>query len=122
MGKSGKINRYEPTDTSWAIKFPECVELFRTIGWFNFFERIDGFNPQVSHLFAQNFINETVTFSTLKFMLTEDLIVEAISVPTDGEAWFKKILFSFDPNDFLLPWNEALDWGKAVPLEKFKPE
>ena len=86
MGKSGKINRYDPTNTSWAIKFPECAELFRKIGWFNFFERINGFNPEVSHLFAQNFINKTMTFSTLRFVLTEDLIVEAIGVPTDGEA------------------------------------
>ena len=92
MGKSAKINRYEPTDTSWDIKFLECTELFRTVGWFNFFKRIDGFNPKVSHLFSQNFINETVTFSTLRFELTECLIVEAICVPTDGEAWFKKIL------------------------------
>ena len=63
-----------------------------------------------------------MTFITLSFELTEDLISEAIGVPTDREAWFKKIRFSFDPNDFLLPGNEALDWGKAVPLEKFKPE
>ena len=45
MGKSGRINRYEPTDTSWAIKFPECATLFRTTGWFSFFEKITGFNP-----------------------------------------------------------------------------
>ena len=30
--------------------------------------------------------------------------------------------FNLDPNDFFLPGNEALDWGKGVPLEKFKPE
>ena len=88
MGKSGKINIYQPTDTSWDIKFPKCAELFRTAGWFNFFERIDGFNPEVSYLFSQNFINETVTFSTLRFELTKGLIVEAICVPTDGESWF----------------------------------
>ena len=122
MGKSGRINRYEPTDTSWAIKFPECAELFRTLGWFNFFEKITGFNPEVSHHFAQNFINENITFNTLRFEVTEDLISEAIGVPTDGESWFKKIPFSFDPNDFLLPRNETLDWGNGVKLENFKPE
>ena len=122
MGNSGKINRYEPTDTIWAIKFPECAKLFRTTRWFNFFERINGFNLEVSHLFAHNFINETVTFSAFMFKLAEGLIAEAIGVPTDGESWFKKIPFSFNPNEFLLPGNEALDWGKGVPLEKFKPE
>ena len=96
MGKSGSINRYEPTDTSWAIKFPECATLFKTAGCFSFFGKIIGFNPKVSHHFTQNFINKTVTFHTLGFELTEDLIVESIGVPTDGESRFKNIPFSFD--------------------------
>ena len=109
MGKSGNINRFEPTDTNWATKFPECTALFRAAGWFNFFEKITGCNPEVSHHFAQNFINGTVESNTLKFELTEDLIAEATSVLIDGESWFKKIPFSFDPNDFLLLGNETLD-------------
>ena len=84
MGKSGKINRFEPTDISWVTKFPECAVLFRAAGWFRFFEKITGFNPEVSHHFAQNFIDGTVTFNTLKFELTEDLIAEATSISIDG--------------------------------------
>ena len=45
-----------------------------------------------------------------------------MGVSRDGELWFKKIPFSFDPSDFLLPGNERLEWGKWVHLEKFKPE
>ena len=100
MGKSGNINRFKPTDTSWAIKFPECAALLRTTGWFSFFNKTTGFNPEVSHHFTQNFINEIVTFNTLMFELIEDLIAEAIGVPTYGESWFKKIPSSFDPNYF----------------------
>ena len=70
MRKSGKINRFEPTDTSWASKFPECTVLFRTTGWFTFFENITSFNPEVSHHISKNFINDTITFDTLKFELT----------------------------------------------------
>ena len=70
MGKSGNINGFEPIDTSWAIKFTECVGLFKTTGWFIFFEKIFGFNLEVSHNFAKNFINETITFNTLRFELT----------------------------------------------------
>ena len=33
MGKSGKVNRAEPTDVSWIEKFPGCVELFQQAGW-----------------------------------------------------------------------------------------
>ena len=52
MKKSGKINGFVPTYTSWAMKFPECAELFRVAGWFSFFEKIVGFNPEVSHHFS----------------------------------------------------------------------
>ena len=73
-------------------------------------------------IFPKKFINDIITFDTLKFELTEDLIAEAIGVPIDRESWFKKIPFSFNPNNFLLLGNETIDWGKGVPLEKFKPE
>ena len=109
MKKSGKINRFKPTDTSWATKFPECATLFRAVGWFSFFEKITSFNLEVSHNFSHNFINGTITFNSLKFELIEDFIAKATGVPIDGESWFKKIPFSFDPKDFLLPRNEALD-------------
>ena len=58
MKKSGKINRFEPTDTSWATNFLECAALFRIAGWFSFFETIVGFNPKVSYHFTQNLIND----------------------------------------------------------------
>ena len=105
MGKSGKINRFEPTDTSWATKFRECAALFRAARWFSFFERITNFNAEVSHYFAQNLINGAVTFNTLKFELTEGLVVGATSIPMDGESWFKKTSFNFSPDDFLLLGN-----------------
>ena len=55
-----------------------------------------------------------MTFNTLKFHIIEDLIGEATGILIDGESWFKKICFSFDPNDFLLTGNESLDWIKGV--------
>ena len=48
--------------------------------------------------------------------------MKATGVSRDGELWFKKIPFSFNPKDFVLPEIEALDWGKGVHLDKFKPE
>ena len=70
MGKSGKINKFEPVDISWATKFPKCAELFRAAGWFGIFERITGFNAEVSHYFSQNLINGAITFNTLNLKLT----------------------------------------------------
>ena len=122
MKKSGKTNRFEPTDTSWENEFPDCVALFKREGWLNFFERITGFNPEASYSFAQGFNNDTVTIDTLKFELTEELITEATGISREGEMWFKKTPFRFNPKYFLLPEIEALDLGKGVQLDKFKPE
>ena len=48
MKKRGKTNKVEPTNTSWENSFPVCAALFQRVGWFNYFEKIDGFNPKVS--------------------------------------------------------------------------
>ena len=60
MKKSGKTNRVEPTDLSWIDKFPECAELFEDAGWLIFFKKIDGYNVEVSHKFAQCYDKDTI--------------------------------------------------------------
>ena len=52
-GKSGKVNRAEPTDLTWIEKLPDYEELFQQAGWLRFFKKIDGFNAQVSCKFAK---------------------------------------------------------------------
>ena len=53
MKRSGKTNRAEPSDMEWAKNFPECAKLFQKVGWFEFFEKIDGYHSEVSYGFAQ---------------------------------------------------------------------
>ena len=76
----------------------------------------------MSYRFAQGFVKDTVTFDTLKFELIEEFIAEDIGIARDGELWFNKIPFNFNPKYFLLPEVEALNWGKGVQLDKFRPE
>ena len=103
MKKSGKTNRAKPTDTSSMSSFFYCAVIFQWFGWFDLFERIKGFNSEVSYHFSQGFDKDTVSFHTLKFELTRELIIEAIGIVGDGELWFKKIPFTFNPKDFLFP-------------------
>ena len=51
-GKSGKVNRAEPSDITWVEKLPRCVELFQQAGWIDFFRRLDGYDAEVSCKFA----------------------------------------------------------------------
>ena len=80
MGKSGKVNRTEPTDVGWIEKLPRCVELFQQAGWMDFFKKIDEHNTEVSCKFAQGLKNDMVTFNTVKFKLTVELISEATGI------------------------------------------
>ena len=121
MKKSGKTNRAEPRDLSWVKNFPECAQLFSNAGWLMFFKRIEGYHAEVSYKFAQCLDKDIVSFDTLKFKLTKELIAEATRILGEGELWFKKVPFTFNVQKYLLPHGIA-DWGKGVPIQNFKPE
>ena len=53
MNRSGKTNRAEPSDMTWAVTFPECAKLFQEVGLFQYFEKIDGHHTEVSYEFGQ---------------------------------------------------------------------
>ena len=120
MKKSGKKNRGEPKDTSGAEEFPKCVAIFEGAGWFEFFQKIDGFNLELSYRFSQGLDKNTVAIETLKFELTRELIEEATGIAAAGELWFKKVPFTFNSKDFLLLVVEA-NWGKGMLVQNFKP-
>ena len=103
MKRSRKTSRAKPSDMSWFQAFPVCARLFLEVGWLNYFEKIDGHHTEVSYKFAQGLDNDIVTFDTLKIELTRELIAEAIGIPGEGEYWFKKVPFTFDSHNYLLP-------------------
>ena len=58
------------------------------MGWFSFFERVKGYNVEVTKYFAKNYTNSSVNFQTMKFELNEGSIAEATRLPVEGERWF----------------------------------
>ena len=62
-----------------------------------------------------------VTFDTLKFKLTVELIAEATGIKNEGEPWFKKLPFDFEPQRYLLP-NVTPDWNKGILIQHFGKE
>ena len=57
----------------------------------------------------------------MKFKLTKELLAEATWIPDEGKYWFKKLPFTFDAENYLLP-DVVADWGKGVHIQKFKLE
>ena len=80
MKRSGKTNRAEPLDMTWDHTFLDCTRLFLEVGWLSFFERIDGYHSKVSYKFAQCLDKDMVTFDTLKFKLTRELLAKATGI------------------------------------------
>ena len=73
---------------NWVQTFPDCAKLFSEAGWLTFFERIEGYHLKVSYKFAQCLDKDMVTFDTLKFKLTRELLAEATGILDEGEYWF----------------------------------
>ena len=63
--------------------------------------------------FAQGLKDDMVIFYALKFKLTVGLIEEATRISNEGEPWFKKLPFDFEPQRYLLP-NVNTDWNKGI--------
>ena len=68
--------------------FPKCVKLFQRAGWFNYFEKIDGYHFEVSHGFSQGLEKDAIMLNTLKIELTTQLIDKATNITDEGEFWF----------------------------------
>ena len=84
MKKSGKTNRAKPTNLSWIYRFPECAELFANARWLTFFKNIDGYHAEVSHKFAQCYDKDIVSFNTVQFKLTKELVADATGIKNEG--------------------------------------
>ena len=121
MKRTGKTNRVEPADMARAKSFPGCAKLFQKTGWYNYFERIDGYHSEVSYKFSQGLEKDTFMFMTLTIELKRELIAEATTIADEGEFWFKKVPFTFNSGAFLLP-NVVEYWGKGVHIQNFNPE
>ena len=98
----------------WEEELPECIKIFMNTSWYLFFERIIGFNVEVSLEFTRNFRGTHVNFASMRFEVLEASIIEATWFSTKGDRWLKKFPFEVDLNLFLLLGNESLDWSNGI--------
>ena len=77
------------------------------MGWFSLFEKVSGYNVELTKYFSKNYTNSSVNFQTLNFKVNKGSIVEAMRLPIEGERWFKKHLFEVDLSMYLFPGYES---------------
>ena len=54
-------------------------------------------------------------------MVNEEVITEAIGVPSEGEKWFKQQSFEANYSKFIFPGFKKLDWKNGIHVTKLKP-
>ena len=106
---AGLICRLEPDNTQCILQFPRSAQLMKNARWFAFCEKLQGYHSQVTMAFIKNYKDGMVQLKSLKIMVNEESIVEAIDVSAQGEIWFKKHEFQGDYSEFLMPDFEKLD-------------
>ena len=72
--RSGKICRFELVNLKWAEEFPQCAKTLRDMAWLSFFERVSGYNVEVTKYFSKNYSNSSMNFQTLNFEVNEGSI------------------------------------------------
>ena len=82
----GLICRLEPDNTQWILQFPRSSQLMRNVGWFAFCEKLQGYHTQVTMAFIKNYKDGMVQLKSLKIMVNEESIAEAIGVPANEKS------------------------------------
>ena len=82
----GLICRLEPDKTQWILQFPRSSQLMRNAGWFVFCEKLQGYHTQVTMAFIKNYKHGMVQLKSLKIMVNEEPIAEAIGVPANEKS------------------------------------
>jgi hypothetical protein len=110
----GGAVRYEPTNTTQVRRNPEVWKIFQNAGWDVYFERLQGFDADITAEFAQNLDGHSSMVRGLKIRVTEETIATASGLPISGQRWFvRKTPLPEFPELFLREGEEVKPKGKG---------
>ena len=116
MKKGGPTLRQELVDISYLEAHPEVCKLFQEVGYYKFYENIQGSHQQVAEEFFLSLDGSKAVIDKEEFHIDENLITEVTKLPGIGEKWFKTTI----PKDvefksYLNPKYRGMVWKKSVP-------
>lgn len=77
----GEVVRHEPSNVFMLRRNPEALEIFRTVGWLQYFERLQGHDNYVSLDFAKNLEGNHLEVRGVPIEISEQVIIEVTSLP-----------------------------------------
>jgi hypothetical protein len=116
--RGGIVLRNEPQSPSLVNLDPAFRFSFEQAGCMRFYEKIQGYNMQLTKDFSLNFNGVQTTIVDVTFPVSEETIVAATEIPIQGEKWFKGM--PLDPifyTDFLKPKYRKQKFGATIPRE-----
>ena len=116
MKKSGPALRQELGDVSYLEAHLEVCRLFQEVGFYKFYEKIQGFHQQVAEAFSLSFDGSKVVIGREEFLIDEALISEVTKLPYKGEKWFKTTIpKDVELRSYLKLEHKGIIWKKSVP-------
>ena len=114
--KGGPSLRQELGDINYLEAHPKVCKLFQEVGYYKFYEKIQGSHQEVAEAFALSFDGSKAVIGKEEFHIDETLVSEVTELPCTGEKWFKTTI----PKDaefqsYLKPEHRGMVWKKSVP-------
>ena len=100
----GPVIRHEPGSIALLELHPKLYQIFHQAGWVDYFQRLQGFDPQQVLEFAHNLRDGYSTVQGVRIPVTEHDIVQVSGLLVTIIHWFshKHIILNAQM-DFLLP-------------------
>ena len=101
-------NHLEPEnyqDMFHILKFQVCQDIFFQAGWNPFLHLLQGYDEEISLLFAEGFDGKMSRVGYLLFPVTEETIAVATKHPREGTRWHKHLFLPQSSYQFALKLN-----------------
>ena len=81
----GGAVRYEPENTTQVCRNPKVWKIFQNAGWDMYFERLQGFDVDITEKFSQNLDGHSSMIRKLKIKVTEETIAATSGLPISDQ-------------------------------------
>jgi hypothetical protein len=116
MKEGGNLLRKELNDITYLESHPEICQMFKDIGCYRFYEKLQGFHQGVAEAFALTFHEAKAKVGTIEVQVDEAIVAVVTEMPRTGERWFKSTTIKdIEFRYYLKPEQKCITLKKNIP-------